>query len=943
MARTHKQDMQGTRPSIPVATDGPSTNQDNSSTYPVPGSTTVEHTIKRDQSRKRSARGSRPTSVRDAPKVSKPCIPHDSLPSNTVVSGSSSALLDDPLYKTPDKAQKKETSSPPTSFFTPATGVQPDPHYTLAEDKEWTREDAFEANRQRAEGHIIMGISVEDFMDKCMGGYSKDDHSPEALEELSKDLFTKEKVPAAHGESQFYEAIVKSGILKALVGQGLIPKDTHVIRGADVNNLKKKYSPDFTALRKDVPLEKACLERARSILKGAEGYGDQKSEEEDPIKDTDKGRWSFGQLITYAEVMTSNAHRTHIFSFVLLPEDARLIRFDRSGIIISERFPWRISGHLLAFLSRLAQMTPAERGWDTSVSLISPTDPRVERAREWLRRPETILGGALPSDMSVEDIFPDHVEGFGDLSMFHVYDEASHTMHRVLAQRPFEYDSLGYIGQGSRLWVGVDLQEKRAVLLKDYWRDSRPGIPSESDIHRRFRTVDPPVQHTLEFAYGGDAVVDGEALWEKFPAGSKVKIDAEDLEFQTTWSHEFCERHQYPRLQSVRCSKPEASIEIVPRTHHFAVFNTLVRRLCTFKSTKELVGVLHDVTEALQQAHNVNILHRNITTSSVGIDSEGHGRLMNWDSTGEVTRSVQLARRKSRMVSLHTVSVDHLRDPHKRDHLLRDDLESIVYLMFLLVLRFRPPAPGSPANSRGDILSGLRTVFENCFTTENGEIRGGLDKKAFLTGGSSLNDTQLMDVVQPVALWTLMRGCRRLFQHVYTDEPRLFAGADEEEEAGFASAVEQWKALRDAAQKNLSSARPFLNYFRKALDTPGWPSSDGAIDQYPPSSRPALNNRAFTGNRASSRQSSLRSGMKRSLASYGTGTGNLPPLPSAKRLKSSVTHKASRSYVSDEGEPWDDDLMEDVFTVQGHRGGDKSRPQAPAGVTEETIFLGFAH
>ncbi|KZV64472.1 hypothetical protein PENSPDRAFT_757239 [Peniophora sp. CONT] len=827
-------------------------------------------------------------------------------PSSVPLSGNSSA---DQNPKTPKKPTATTTSAP---TFTPASVVNSDPRYTLVDDKELTRKDAYEANRQRAEGQIIFGISPDDFLMNCMVGSSRDDHSPDALEDLSRELFAKENVPATHGETQFYQAIVKSGVLKKPIGRSLVPKDTHVIRGTDINNLKEKYSPDFSFLREDVPLEKACLKRARTLLKMSDGHGDQKAEDEDPLKDTDKGRWAFGQLITYTEAMTSNSNRTHLFSFVLLPDDARLIRFDHSGIIITERFPWRTSGHLLAFCSRMGLMTPAERGWDTSVTPIAPSDPRVAQAREWLSDPSPELGGALPSGMTPYDIFPSEDAGFGDLSMFHLYDERSHVMHRVLAQRPFDYDSPGYIGPATRWWIGVDLQEKRVVQFKEYWRDSRPNIPSESDIHRRFLDSD-----DTPFLIRSNS----QALWNRYPGGKEIAPAViERLEFQTTWTHSFCENNDYQRLYSERGGRPDSSVEIVPRVHHVAVFYTIVRPLRTFESTKQLVGVLHDAIEAIQRAYELNILHRNINASSVAIDNKGRGRVMNWDSTGEVLRDIDVARQKSRMVTLQTVSSDILRDPHKRDHLLRDDLESILYLTYIHALYYRPSGPEGVL-SKGDLLLASRTVFENCFKNEDNEIRGGEQKALFLAGHSELNDDRLEGVVEPAALWTLMRGFRKFFEPLYATEPRVRSTASAKEKEKCAKRHTKWEKKRVEAETKLASAKSVLKLFNKALSTTGWPLSDGATTQFAPPTRPRINARAFTSNRASSHLR-LGTSLKRS---YGSGTGNLPAMPDAKRQKSSNTNKISRAYhsESDEGEPWDDDVAEDYL--------------------EERMFLGIGH
>ncbi|KZV63028.1 hypothetical protein PENSPDRAFT_739051 [Peniophora sp. CONT] len=885
--------------------------------------------------RKRSQRSvrNRTTSAYDGGAHREPPTPESSsLHTASFASPPPASLTSLASARPPETPGNEPVTTPSGSNFTPATGVQVDTRYILADAREWTRKNVYEANRQRSEGLAIFEVDVGVFFSECMPCASSAFSTPEALEVKSKRLFTKKKVPSTNGEAKFYEAILESGIFQA--PESLIPKDTHLIRGSDINDPDKKYSPDFALLREDVSLNMVKVLRARLILQNMEICGDQKGDDEDPMKDSDKGREAFGQLITYTEVVTSNSHRTHMFGFLLMPEYARLLRFDHSGIIVTKRFLWRTSGIILSFFDRSNVMTGAERGWNPSVSLISPDHALAQRARELLEKRDqqswSKLQGALPRGISPRDVLP--TAPSGKLSLFHVYDEHSHVMHRIVTHHPSDYDAHGYLGHAGRSWLGIDLERRRVVQIKAYWRDSRSGIPSESQIHRRFREGKNPVEYTLEFGYGGDIPVNAKALWDANETNPIPPREQARMKFITTRTYDFSKKHadKYKRLQSQRGAKAHSSVEMVPRVYHVAVFYTPTRKLSSFINTKELVQAFRDAIIAIGQASDRNIVHRNLTASSIGIDKDGHGRVMHWDSTGEVDRSSEFARQKSRMVSWQFVAAALLLDPHARDHLLRDDLESILYLLYFHVLAFRPPAPGSALRLE-EILLSLRNVFEYGYATDINEIRGGRTKQLFLGGGADFRDIDLETVVRPSALFDLMRQFRTSFQPLYITEPRLFGSEDEEEEAQYEQKHNMWSKELKSAITELSSTDTLLELFDEALSSSGWPSSDGAIFQFGPRAKPSTGLQAFTGNRINS-YTSGRSSVKRT---YEAGPGTLISASkpsSTKRTKSShvkvVTGSTTRvpQHTAADGEAVDDGSAE-----------------ADAMITEEDIFLGLAH
>ncbi|EPQ50667.1 hypothetical protein GLOTRDRAFT_13625, partial [Gloeophyllum trabeum ATCC 11539] len=60
-----------------------------------------------------------------------------------------------------------------------------------------------------------------------------------------------------------------------------------------------------------------------------------------------------GQIINYAAEIFARQHRTHVFSLIILGEYVRLVRWDRSGAVFTERIPYVDEPqHLSEFLWR---------------------------------------------------------------------------------------------------------------------------------------------------------------------------------------------------------------------------------------------------------------------------------------------------------------------------------------------------------------------------------------------------------------------------------------------------------------------------------------------------------------------------------------------------------------------------------------------------------------
>ncbi|KAK0444104.1 hypothetical protein EV421DRAFT_2035118 [Armillaria borealis] len=109
-----------------------------------------------------------------------------------------------------------------------------------------------------------------------------------------------------------------------------------------------------------------------------------------------RGQRTRGQICAYAGATMTLQFRTHLFTVVIFGFYARLLRWDRSSVIVSRRFNYAERPLILfRFYKCFAQLTLAQRGRDPIISI--PTQAQGQAARKAFRRyaPECWRGKAL--------------------------------------------------------------------------------------------------------------------------------------------------------------------------------------------------------------------------------------------------------------------------------------------------------------------------------------------------------------------------------------------------------------------------------------------------------------------------------------------------------------------------------------------------------------------
>ncbi|GJJ09164.1 hypothetical protein Clacol_003386 [Clathrus columnatus] len=285
------------------------------------------------------------------------------------------------------------------------------------------------------------------------------------------------------------------------------------------------------------------------------------------VKESIAGRETLGQTTVYAAAHQASQFRTHAFSVLVFPTHARLLRWDRSGVIVTKALPI-ISEEFVEFFQLYDEATPSMRGIDTSVSIPSPEN--ASNARMSL--------GIGPNISLVQ------------LSLGSPLNEAF-----IVSREEYMNNAYSPLGRSTRTFIAYSTSRQYNVFLKDSWRlDSQTP---EHEIYAKLHAKNVPHLPTVL-------------------AGS-------DIFNQTTLTQDVLgENPTWIKVQPKPLRK---------HRHYRLILKEIATPLSSFSSTKILISVVHDAIKAHRAAYfNAGILHRDISSGNIMIYNNG-GLLIDWD------------------------------------------------------------------------------------------------------------------------------------------------------------------------------------------------------------------------------------------------------------------------------------------------------------------------
>ncbi|KAJ8519090.1 hypothetical protein ONZ45_g3926 [Pleurotus djamor] len=336
-----------------------------------------------------------------------------------------------------------------------------------------------------------------------------------------------------------------------------------------------------------------------------------------------------GQLAMYASEICSRQHRTHLFMLYLCHPYARILRWDRSGVIVTERFNYVADCSLMVeYIWRFIKLNSLDRGFDPTVSLASEaeTEAAHERLQPWKpKHPRDVLKIEVPHGKKTR--------------YFLVWGAIAEP------RSPF--------GRATRGYVAIEVLSRNRfsapMFLKEQWRGSKV----DSEINTLQKLKQAKVKHVPTLVCGGD-----------FPE-------------HTT--------------RSDTLVKDEWRVGGAPldsRTLTRLVVKEVGKPLSAFPDSKTLIQAIFDAFVGHQQAYKkCKILHRDVSAGNILILDNGHGLLSDWDLAKEIARLGEAARTHERTGTWAFMSVELSAQPDKC-HSVQDDIESFFWVVFYHAIRY---------------------------------------------------------------------------------------------------------------------------------------------------------------------------------------------------------------------------------------------------------------
>jgi len=251
---------------------------------------------------------------------------------------------------------------------------------------------------------------------------------------------------------------------------------------------------------------------------------------------------TLGQISTYATAQLGSQFRTHAFSILIVKDLARILRWDRSGVIVTAAIHYNEDPLLVEFFRRYSQAPPDMRGIDQSVSALDPTAEDAIAARTAL--------------------------GFGiDVPLFKLEIPISGCSSGFFITTPPQAIFFAPPGRATRGFHAYDISNKKPCFVKDTWRVDLPGIQAEGLTYDILARAPGGVRNIPKCVAFGDIST---------------------MEYHATKTSGYTLEHW--SIPSTYGSRPS----LIPHRHYRLALDVIGRSLLAFTSSYELVRAVRD-------------------------------------------------------------------------------------------------------------------------------------------------------------------------------------------------------------------------------------------------------------------------------------------------------------------------------------------------------------
>ncbi|PIL33409.1 hypothetical protein GSI_04031 [Ganoderma sinense ZZ0214-1] len=425
------------------------------------------------------------------------------------------------------------------------------------------------------------------------------------------------------------------------------------------------------------------------------------------------------QILSHVDLVFKYQQRTFVFVVLFLGPCARVLRFDRSGIVATKKIDYTTPDggtHLSQFF--VGHLEATDRGHDPTASRISPSDPIGRQLKE--------LGAAAAKKNSedyVQRLFNESIDEEWPWWKLSVPCERRGGERCFAVGKPHFYAG-GVIGRGTRGYVAAPLgndgmidPNAKFVYLKDTWRVDHEGTEIEGTVLKTLNDVQVPYVPTV-LCHGdlGQSTLS----YNKWP------------DYHGTKTRDACplKSHQHYRLVVAEVCKP----------------------LSEFENSFQLVWALFCCITAHEQACAVGYIHRDISAGNILLYRDAAGRwaglLNDWELSKECVdgETQDSSPQLDRTGTWQFMSVHVLLAKSKLAE-IPDDLESFFHVLIYFAVRFLPHNLADELvetflyNYFDDYTDGYDGF--NCGPTKyNAVKRGVIDLTTITSFGAANNETQ---------------------------------------------------------------------------------------------------------------------------------------------------------------------------------------------------------
>lgn len=199
----------------------------------------------------------------------------------------------------------------------------------------------------------------------------------------------------------------------------------------------------------------------------------------------DRTNKALGQLTHYAGQLFTHQYRWAAFQVFIIGNCARLLRWDRSGLVVSEKFNYCTDPKTLCeFFWRYNCADQTQRGYDNSVRAASSDEEEIFRSAVFTRLEEDAPFLAITDGEKFKGYVPPEAIAKARLSTY--YEEGRVMIMHVgneafLVSRPL-VTPVSIVSRGTRGYWAVCKSTKAVVFLKDTWRYDVENMQQEGDI-----------------------------------------------------------------------------------------------------------------------------------------------------------------------------------------------------------------------------------------------------------------------------------------------------------------------------------------------------------------------------------------------------------------------------------------------------------------------------